>query len=89
MVFAGAALVSTAACGGKNKSAETFPEDEQQERRGGGCVDPDEKRIAELEAQRDAAQTPEERAAIEQELENARKPMCMPYGAPPARRRVV
>jgi hypothetical protein len=53
------------------------------------CVDPDPAQIEALEKQKAEAQTDEEKAKLEQDLERARQPMCAPYGAPPARRRVV
>lgn len=84
-VFAGAVL-ALPACGGKAKPSEPI---EEHRHGGGGCVDPDPDEIARLEKQRDEAASEEERRAIEQELEGARMPVCMPYGAPPARRRVV
>lgn len=90
MVFASATLAPLAACGGKSKPAEmnTMP-DEERHHGGGGCVDPDPKRIEELETRRDEAKTPEEKEAAERELAEANQPVCMPYGAPPRRRRVV
>lgn len=87
MVF-GAALGATAACGGKAKPAVQEPVEEQHHG-GGGCLPPDQQRIADLEKQKTEATTDEERIALEQELENARQPACMPYGAPPRRRRIV
>ena len=91
MVF-GAALAATAACGGKTKPAGTtdqrdpFPDEAHH---GGGCVDPDPKRIEELEQRKASAKSEEEKTALDQELQIARQPSCMPYGAPPRRRRVV
>jgi hypothetical protein len=88
VVFASATLVAAGACGGKARPAS----DEVSQPRhagGGGCVPPDQMRIDELEKKKADAKTDEEKAAIEQELQKARQPQCMPYGAPPARRRIV
>ena len=91
-VFAGAALATSAACGGKAKPADPQVEQrelEEEQRPNRGCVDPDPAEIERLEKRRAEAQTDEDKASIDQELERARMPVCMPYGAPPARRRVV
>jgi hypothetical protein len=96
MVFAGAAVA--ASCGSSQKKTNDVTDDQTRGQReldrdpnyqNHPCYDPDPKRIAELEKQRDEATTEEEKARIEQELQIARQPMCAPYGAPPARRRVV
>jgi hypothetical protein len=93
VVFASATLAASA-CAHHAK-----PVDEQGEARhgGGDCVGPDEAKIKELEAQKaeiQKQQPPEPGADqalrnIDEELEHARQPNCAPYGAPPARRRVV
>jgi hypothetical protein len=87
-VFSSAALV--AGCGGKPKQARTEPhviEDENYQDH--PCTEPDPVKIAELEKQRDEAQTDEEKRAIDEKLDRARMSVCAPYGAPPARRRIV
>jgi hypothetical protein len=89
LVFAGAAALG-AGCGGKAKAAPDEPHEPQLERHhgGGGCAPPDQAEIDRLEKQK--AEAPEEdKAAIDEELQRARQPVCMPYGAPPLRRRVV
>lgn len=86
MVF-GAALTA-AACGGTHKPAHESA-GEETHHGGGGCVEPDRDEIARLEKAEAAAKTEEEKQALDQELQRARQPVCMPYGAPPQRRRVV
>lgn len=84
MIF-GAALTA-AACGGKAKG----PDDPSEEHHGGGgCIDPDKDKIAELEKRKAEAKSEDEKQAIDEELQRARQPVCMPYGAPPRRKRVV
>ena len=85
-VFAGALAAS--ACGGKTKAEPHEPSDERHHPNR-PCIDPDPNEIARLEKQRDEAKTDPEKQQIEQELERARRPECAPYGAPPARRRIV
>lgn len=93
VVFAGAAALTplAAGCGPKPKPAE--PESQMMEppqhHGGGGCAPADPAKVKELEQKKADAKTDEERAAIEQELQTANEPVCMPYGAPPSRRRVV
>ena len=98
MVFASATLAASG-CAHKQqpKNAETMQE-EQEERHhgGGGCTDPDPKRIADLEKQKaevdkqpDSPEKQQEEQNLDEQLREARMPQCMPYGAPPARRRVV
>ena len=82
MVFASATLAS---CGGKSRPAEP-PE---QHHGGGGCSKPDQAEIDRLEKQRQQAQTEAEKRELDDQIERAKMPVCMPYGAPPARRRVV
>ena len=92
MVFAGAALATTtAACGGKAKSAATTKGQNEESRNhgGGGCVEPDPTKAEALEKQKAEAQTDEEKARLDAEIVQAKQPVCMPYGAPPRRRRVV
>lgn len=81
MIFASATL---AACGGTPKQPE-----EPRHHGGGGCIDPDQAEIARLEKARAEATTDEDKRALDQEFERAKTPVCMPYGAPPARRRTV
>jgi hypothetical protein len=85
-VFASVTL-ATAACGGKAKHADTM--EQEQHHGGGGCSDPDPKRIEDLEKRKAEATSDEEKQAIDEELQRARMPVCMPYGAPPVRRRHV
>ncbi len=85
-----AALVGVGAPGCAHKQKP--PADEMGEERhhgGGGCIDPDPAKIEELEKRKAAAETDEDKAIIERQLQEARQPMCAPYGAPPSRRRVV
>jgi hypothetical protein len=88
-VFASALAIG--ACGGTKKPAQdpAHVEDDERHVQNHPCIEPDPARITELEKQRDEAKTDEERKALEQKLQTAREPVCMPYGAPPARRRIV
>src|SRR5687768_16838575 len=86
-VFAGALAAS--ACGGKAKPAQPQEPPEHHNYQDHPCSDPNPDEIARLEKRRDEAQSDEEKQRIEQELERARMPVCAPYGAPPARRRIV
>jgi hypothetical protein len=79
------------ACHGKKSNVDEprrMP-DQEIHSGGGGCVDPDPQRIEELKKQRESARTEEEKHRIDQEIQMASMPQCMPYGAPPTRRRVV
>jgi hypothetical protein len=49
----------------------------------------DQNRVDEAQKKVDEAKTDDEKKAAQQELDDARTPICAPYGAPPARRRVV
>lgn len=92
MVMGAALIGSGASCGGQAKPAEPAePQTMPDERfhRNHPCSDPDPAEIAALEKKKEDAQTGEEKASIDQQLEVARQPVCAPYGAPPARRRVV
>lgn len=92
MVFAGATVAIGPACGGKAKPATadgTYEMNAPRERGTGGCMDPDPAELARLEKQKAAAETDEEKAQIDQQIADARQPVCMPYGAPPRRRRMV
>jgi hypothetical protein len=87
----GAAIVG-AGCGPKPKANDPADAESRlpQERHhgGGGCSEPDPAEIERLEkAKADASE--EDKPAIEQQLQEARQPVCAPYGAPPARRRIV
>jgi hypothetical protein len=87
----GAALASSA-CGGKHKQEATTPDpDREQEMhvQHHPCSEPDPEQVKELEKKRDDAKTDEEKQAAQRELDEAKMPVCAPYGAPPARRRVV
>ncbi|MCX5741356.1 MAG: hypothetical protein NT062_02525 [Proteobacteria bacterium] len=83
VIFASATL---AACGGAATSREV---EEPRHHGGGGCTDPDPAEIARLEKQRQEAATEDDKRALDAELQRAKMPVCMPYGAPTARRRVV
>jgi hypothetical protein len=85
-VVFGAALTATA-CGGKQKAGDEAPP--HQHAGGGGCSQPDQAHVEELKQRRAQAQTEDEKRALDQEIERAQMPVCMPYGAPPARRRIV
>ncbi len=85
MIFASATLAG-AGCGGKGKPVEPV---EQRHAGGGGCSDPDPAELQRLEAKKQAAETEEQKREIEHQIEQAKMPVCMPYGAPPARRRQV
>lgn len=94
MVFASATLAATGACGGSKPKQQQQQEQQELEqerfqRHRPPCAIADPQRVAELEKARDDAKTDEEKAAIERDLQEARTPICAPYGAPPARRRVV
>lgn len=95
MVFASATL-AVAACGGSQKKPNTnadgekaLEEDERENYQDHPCYDPTPEGIAAAQKKVDEAKTDEERAAAQRELERVRTPVCAPYGAPPARRRVV
>jgi hypothetical protein len=94
IVFASATLTA-AGCAHHAKPA-SDETGEDYHHGGGGCTDPDQTRIDQLEAQKKEAQKlpdgPEKKSALrdlDEQLREARMPQCMPYGAPPARRRVV
>jgi hypothetical protein len=53
------------------------------------CSEPDPARVAEAQKKLAAAKTPDEKQRAQQELWGAQMPICAPYGAPPARRRVL
>ena len=89
MVFAGASLAIAPACGGKAKPAEATVAPEPRDPRVRGCSDPDPAEVARLEKQKAEAATEEEKAHLDQQLAEAKQPVCMPYGAPPRRGRVV
>lgn len=94
IVFASATLTAASSCAHHAK-----PNDEMGEERhagGGGCLPPDEERIKQLEAQKaevdkqpPSAEKDASERDLDEQLREARMPQCMPYGAPPARRRVV
>jgi hypothetical protein len=96
VVFAGVTVA--AACGGSQKKT-TTPDDnaerrleEKEDRRhyqDHPCYDPDPAQVAAAQKKVDEAKTDEERSAAQQELQRVNQPMCAPYGAPPARRRIV
>jgi hypothetical protein len=92
-VFASALAIG--ACGGGAKKAQEpeqtqdDPERFMNQRRGGPCVVRDPAKVTELEKQLAEAKTDEEKREIQNQLNEARAPICAPYGAPPARRRVV
>ena len=95
MVF-GATLAAAAACGGSQKKANTnadgekaLEEDERRNYQNHPCYEPKPDDVAAAQKKVDEAKTDEERAAAEQELQRVSTPVCAPYGAPPARRRVV
>jgi len=95
MVFASATLAA-AACGGSQKKTDTTPdngnarvEEEDRNYQNHPCYDPDPAQVAAAQKKVDEAKTDEEREAAQQELQRVNQPMCAPYGAPPARRRVV
>lgn len=86
----GAALVGVGATGCAHKQKPPAEElDSEHQHGGGGCSDPDPAEIARLEKLKEQQETEEDKAAIERQLQEARQPVCMPYGAPPSRRRVV
>ena len=95
MVFASATLAA-AACGGSQKpkadnneeGRNSLEEYEERNNQNHPCR-VNEYRVNEAQKKVDAAKTPEEKQAAENELAEARQPVCAPYGAPPARRRVV
>jgi hypothetical protein len=94
MVFAGAS--AAAACGGSQKKATTPDangnarvEQEDRNYQNHPCYDPDPAQVAAAQKKVDEAKTDQERDAAQQELQRVNQPMCAPYGAPPARRRVV
>jgi hypothetical protein len=95
MVFAGAS--AAAACGGSQKNTATTPDPngnarvEQEDRnyQNHPCYDPDPAQVAAAQKKVDEAKTDQEREAAQQELQRVNQPMCAPYGAPPARRRIV
>jgi hypothetical protein len=87
LVFASAAALATG-CGPKATPASPSDDTREHHHGGGGCSPPDQAEIDRLEKAK--AEAPEEeKASIEADLERARQPVCMPYGAPPSRRRVV
>lgn len=81
IVFAGATLAIAPACGGPAKAG--------QHNGGGKCVDPDPAEVERLEKQKAATPTDVDKAKLDLEIAKAKQPVCMPYGAPPRRRRVV
>jgi hypothetical protein len=94
MVFASATLAATA-CAHEQKTTDGA-QSETRHAGGGGCAPRDPAKVKELEAQQaELAKQPDsnEKAAKEvklyEQLREARMPNCAPYGAPPARRRVV
>ena len=95
MVFASATLTATG-CGHAQRKPAADEMGEERHHGGGGCMDPDPQPIAELEhkkaeieKERDGPQKDAELQQVDEELQRARQPQCMPYGAPPARRRIV
>lgn len=89
VVFASATLAAAGACGGAKHKPASDEMGEPRHHGGGGCTEPDQKQIDELEKKKADAKTDEEKAEIDKQLDEARQPQCMPYGAPPARRRIV
>lgn len=90
MVMGAALIGGGASCGGKAKQADpqTMPEG-RPFHHNHPCTTPDAEEIAALEKKKEEAATDDEKMAIDRDLQKARQPMCAPYGAPPARRRVV
>jgi len=92
VVFAGAAGLGAGA-GPKANPAGPGPQEiergEERHHGGGGCSPADPAKVEELEKKKAATTDEAEKAEIDQELARARQPVCMPYGAPPSRRRVV
>jgi hypothetical protein len=99
MVFASATLVASAGCAHKQQQQPTTSDDVDRRERhpgGGGCAPPDEQKIKSLEARKaeneklpDSYEKEQEQRNLEEQLNRARMPVCAPYGAPPARRRIV
>lgn len=98
MVFG--ATLAAAACGGSQKKAtnntdgqKALEENEEREDRRNyqnhPCYEPKDEDVAAAQKKVDEAKTDEERAAAQQELQRVSTPVCAPYGAPPARRRIV
>ena len=86
---AGAALAS---CGGnKPKTNETKQNELEEDRsyQNHPCVEPNPERVKAAEQKLADAKTDEEKQQAQQELDRANQVVCAPYGAPPARRRVV
>ena len=91
MVFAGATLAT--ACGPKPKPVEPDESEsrlpDEREEQDHPCVEPNPERIKAAEQKLADAKTDDEKQQAQNELDQARQPMCAPYGAPPARRRIV
>ena len=89
MVFAGATLAASA-CAHHQKQQSPPPEKEwpEQPYQNHPCG-VDQQRVDEAQKKVDEAKTDDEKQAAQRELDEARVPVCAPYGAPPARRRVV
>ena len=101
IVFASATLAATAGCAHKQKSADEMGE--ERHAGGNGCIPPDDDKIKQLEARKAELQkqqsqesdetqkyaTEQEIRQVDEDLQHARMPNCAPYGAPPARRRIV
>ena len=95
MVFASATLAATAGCAHK-QHPNNGEMSEERHAGGNGCMDPDQDKIKELEARKaevdkqpDSEEKEQQERQLEEELNRARVPVCAPYGAPPARRRIV
>ncbi|HTL34255.1 MAG TPA: hypothetical protein VL326_14095 [Kofleriaceae bacterium] len=96
IVFASATLAASTGCAHRQHASDGEGLETQERHAGGGGCFTDEQRIAELEKEKaevDKEPDSEDKQIREQELDRklkeARTPQCMPYGAPPARRRVV
>ena len=93
MVFAAATLATS--CGPKPKPAqpvETNEVDEEtmeRESQNHPCTDPNPEDVKRFEQKLADAKTEEEKQQAQRDLDEARQPVCAPYGAPPARRRIV
>jgi len=93
IVFASATLAATS-CAHKQKASDEMGE--ERHHGGNGCIPPDEEKVKQLEARKaevdkepDSADKEAQERELDEELRSARQPNCAPYGAPPARRRIV
>lgn len=89
MVFASATFAATAGCAHHQKQAQTPTEEEKHNAMREHPCGVDQQRVDEAQKKLDEAKTDEDKQAAQHELDDARIPVCAPYGAPPARRRVV